>query len=85
MDRVNAIRYSQSAFVCGLLSLLPLIGFIPALIALVHWQRVRRQYHDWNPASAYLKWAAALAVFGLLNSVASAALIGVAISNSMWN
>ena len=64
--RVNVIQLSLRAFVCGLIGVLPLIGLVPGLYALFCWARIGRRYAgEWNPASAYLSWGAALAVVGL--------------------
>ena len=49
----------------------------------MRWNRVRRNYHDWNPAAAYLKYGAALAMLGLLNSALAAAVIVLAVANSL--
>jgi hypothetical protein len=69
MDRIGAIRRSMRGFVWGLFGFCPVIGVLPGLYALVCWARVRSSYRkEWNPATAYLNWGAALAVIGLLNS-----------------
>jgi len=64
--RVSVIQLSLRAFVCGLIGVLPLIGLVPGLYALVCWARISRRYAgEWNPASGYLSWGVALAVLGL--------------------
>ena len=69
MDRITAIRKSLAAFVCGIIGVVPLIGFVPAVWALVSWRQVRTRYRDeWNPASAYLSWGARLGLLGLIGS-----------------
>lgn len=83
MDRIAAIEKSLSVFICGIVGFFPIIGFIPAICALVRWTGVRRNYHDWNPAAAYLKCGVMLAMIGLLNSALAALVIGLAISDSM--
>jgi hypothetical protein len=66
MPRIIVIQLSLRAFVCGLFGLLPVIGFVPGLHALFCWGSIRRRYpNEWNPASDYLSWGAALAVVGL--------------------
>jgi hypothetical protein len=66
MPRIIVIQLSLRAFVCGLIGVLPLIGLAPGLHALFCWGRIRRRYpNEWNPASDYLSWGAALAVIGL--------------------
>lgn len=77
MPRIIVIRKSLTAFVCGLIGFLPIIGVLPAVYALLCWNGVRTRYPDeWNPASAYLSWGARLAMIGL---GASALIVSVAI------
>ena len=83
MDRITAIQKSLSAFRCGLLGFIPLIGFVPSIKALMIWSRVRRQYRDWNPAATYLKYGAVFALIGLLNSGLAMLVIALAIANSL--
>jgi hypothetical protein len=69
MDRIAAIEQSLTGFVCGIIGFLPVVGLIPAVYALLCWQRVRADYGEqWNPAAAYLKAGAVLATLGLLGS-----------------
>jgi hypothetical protein len=69
-NRIIVIRTSLRVFVCGLIGWLPLIGYFPALYALVAYFRIRARYRDeWNPASTYLAWGAGLALTGFLISV----------------
>ena len=69
MPRIIVIRKSLTAFVCGLIGFLPVIGVVPAVIALVWWNQIRIRYRDeWNPASTYLNCGALLALLGLLGS-----------------
>jgi uncharacterized membrane protein len=69
MDRITAIRKSLTAFVCGLFGLVPVLGFVPAVCALVWWRQVRKRYREpWNPAASYLTWGAVLGAVGLLAS-----------------
>ena len=66
MPRIIVIRKSLTAFVCGLVGFLPIIGVLPGLYALLCWNLIRTRYPDqWNPASAYLSWGTRLAVLGL--------------------
>ena len=70
MDRITVIHNSLVVFVCGLIGLLPVLGSLPALYALVLWGKVRVRYRDeWNPASAYLDGGVAMALLGLLGSL----------------
>ena len=64
-DRAKVIRLSLRAFVCGLFSIIPVLGLLPALAALACWLQVRRRYRgQWNPAAAYLSWGTSLALLG---------------------
>ena len=77
MARILVIRKSLTAFVCGLIGFLPIIGVVPGLYALFCWAHIGIHYPDeWNPASAYLSWGARLGVLGLLGS---ALIVAVAI------
>ena len=70
MPRIYVIRTSLTAFVCGLIGFLPLIGLLPGIYALLCWARIRFRYPgEWNPAAAYLSWGARLAVLGMLGSI----------------
>ena len=80
MPRILVIRKSLTAFVCGLIGLLPLVGVAPAVYALLCWNRIRARYRDeWNPASAYADWGARLAMLGLLGTALIVVLIAVLI------
>jgi hypothetical protein len=69
MARILVIRKSLTAFVCGLIGFLPIIGIVPGLYALSCWGSIRFRYPDeWNPASAYLSWGVRLAVLGFLST-----------------
>jgi hypothetical protein len=64
------IDKSLQAFVCGLIGILPVIGLIPGIYAIICWAHVRRIYRsEWNPASLYLSWGARLAAIGILLSL----------------
>lgn len=70
MDRSAVIRNSMTVFVCGLIGLLPVLGFLVAIYALVLWAKVRVRYGDaWNPASAYLETGVGLALLSVLGSL----------------
>ena len=75
MSRIIVIRTALTAFVCGLIGFLPIIGAVPGVYALLCWNRVRYP-EEWNPAADYLSWGARLALFGLLGS---ALIVAVAI------
>jgi hypothetical protein len=70
MDRITAIRLSLSAFTCGMVGLIPVIGFVPAIYALVLRGRIRTRYgRGWNPASRYLDVGAVLGGIGVTYSM----------------
>jgi hypothetical protein len=55
--KVLVIEWSLSCFVCGTISLIPVLGFPLAIRALHQYWRVKRESGDmWNPAQRYLKW-----------------------------
>jgi len=65
MDRISVINKSVAAFVCGLLSLLPLIGLPFGIAAVAQFIRVRsRRNVEWNPAERYLDLGATFALIG---------------------
>jgi len=64
-DRITLIRKSLTVFVCGLLSLVPFIGVVPAAFAFCGAARLVRFRHEWNPASAYMRWGAVSALLGV--------------------
>ena len=85
MDRITAIEQSLTVFVCGIIGLLPVLGVLPAVHALVCWGRVRSRYGDqWNPASAYLKGGAVLAALGVLNSILVVGVVCLAIASAFY-
>ncbi len=85
MDRITAIEQSLTVFVCGIIGLLPVLGLLPAVHALVCWRRVRSRYRDqWNPASAYLTGGAVLATLGVLNSILLIGVVCIAIAISFY-
>ncbi len=69
MDRIEAIRRSMRVFALGWIALLPLLGLIPAICALVSVGQIRARYQDsWNPASRYLKAGSVMARIGFYAS-----------------
>lgn len=81
MDRITAIRTSLRSFGCGLVGVLPVVGFLPALYALFSWYRVRRRFgREWNPAAGYLHWGALFALFGLMLT----GLVFAALAIAIW-
>jgi len=73
----------MTAFICGLLGLLPIIGLVPAVCAIGYWMRVRSRYrNEWNPASLYLNWSAVLGVLGIFIAALATAIIAMCIISS---
>jgi hypothetical protein len=65
-NRIAIIKTSLRLFVCGIVGLLPVIGFLPALYVVFSYFRLRSRFRDeWNPAANYLSWGLGLALFGL--------------------
>ena len=63
-------------FVCGIVGLLPVLGFVVAIYALVLWAKVRVRSRDArNPASAYLNAGAWLGLLGLLSFLVVCAVV----------
>ena len=82
MDSIAAIRQSLRAFVWSLFGLLPVLGLVPAIYALICWARVRRRCREWNAAAIYLNWAAVLGVAGILGSALVVLAVGIQIVSS---
>jgi len=66
LDRSGVIRQSVSVFLHGLAGLLPIIGLIPAVSAVIRGIRIRRAYTEPNPADHYRKWGMALGCLCIL-------------------
>jgi hypothetical protein len=83
MTRISAIHQSLTGFVCGIIALVPVIGLLPGLYAIICWSRVRRLYRNqWNPASGYLKSGAILGSLGAISSALMIFMIGLATINN---
>jgi hypothetical protein len=66
MDKVRVIERSLRCFVAGCLAMIPLLGIIPAVVAICLHHAVRNEVgHSWNPARAYLVWGCVFAWVGL--------------------
>ena len=66
MDRITAIEKSLRAFTCGFFGVIPFIGIIPGIYALICWARIRIAFREpWNPAAAYLDCGVILSLIGL--------------------
>ena len=65
-DRIQLVRRSLNIFLCGLGGFIPIIGFIPALVAIVRAVRLHARFqNEWNPAAAYVTAGVTLALFSL--------------------
>ena len=81
--RAAVIRASLEVWVCGVFGVLPVLGLVPGILAVVRWLRVRAAHRDqWNPAAGYLAAGALLALAGLVLSGVLAVVIGVTIVTS---
>lgn len=66
MDKVRVIERSVRCFIAGCLSLIPVLGLLPAVFALVLVHQVRRETGpSWNPARGYLICGNVLAWVGI--------------------
>jgi hypothetical protein len=81
LDRITVIRQSLRVFVCGLASLLPLVGVVSGTCALVSGWRLRRGYQDFNPADNYRRWGMVLGSVGILLSGLFALWVGLSIAS----
>lgn len=69
MDQVRVIERSLRCFTAGWLGLIPLLGLVPATIAVISFHQARAEAGQrWNPAHAHLKWGYVLGWIGLLLS-----------------
>ena len=65
--KIKMLEDSIQCLVCGMLGLLPVIGFPFALAALVLSVKVRaRQKNNWNAARAYRVWGVVCAATGTI-------------------
>jgi hypothetical protein len=66
MDKVRVIERSLRCFVMGCLGMIPLLGIIPAVVAIGLYHNVRQEAElFWNPARGYLLCGYALAWAGI--------------------
>lgn len=70
MNKARVIERSLNAFTLGWFSLIPLIGIIPALLA-IYWYRKSSDEAgmEWNPARTHALWGCVLALAGLAVSL----------------
>ena len=67
MDQVRVIERSLRCCVAGCLGLIPVLGLLPALVAIVLHHQVQAEVKGgWNPARSHLAWGVSLAWCGVL-------------------
>ena len=80
MDKVRVIERSLRCFAAGCLSLIPILGLLPAVIAIVLFHKALREAgRTWNPARGYLIGGVVLAWTGLTITLLA---IGLRVSRS---
>lgn len=80
MDRIHVIERSMHCFWAGCLAMIPLLGIIPAIMAICFFYGVRNEAgKSWNPARAYSIWGLTLACLGL-----SMTIVGVLVRFSKY-
>jgi hypothetical protein len=77
-ERAHAIRTSLRAFVCGLIGLVPVLGFFPGVYGLLLWFRVPKGV--WNPANKYLGAAVLMGMWSILSTALLTFAIIIALS-----
>jgi hypothetical protein len=67
MNKVQVIQRSMECAFWAWLSLIPGLGLLAALVALIQFFEISARCREgWNPAGRYLHWAASLSAFSLL-------------------
>jgi hypothetical protein len=67
MDKVRVIEGSMRCFVCGWLSLVPVLGLAAGFVAIAEYLFIHRMTPgQWNPARKYLQSGILLSILGLL-------------------
>jgi len=83
-SRIRLTERSLRCFVFGLLSLVPLVGLGPALLALgLHLKIWAERDDEWNPAKPYLIAGFCLAWLGILLSLGMLALVIAGLSHNL--
>ena len=66
MDKVRIIERSVRCYRCGSYGLIPVLGTVPAIIAVLLYHKVRYELGPaWNPAGRHLRWGFTFAWIGL--------------------
>jgi len=85
MDKVRVIKLSLRCFTMGWLGLLPLIGMVPALMAIFLYLKVKTASDDeWNPAGKHLLWGYILGYIGMAMSVALTTIITILVFSALF-
>jgi hypothetical protein len=84
MDRVFVIKGSLRCFTFGALSLLPVLGLVPAVLGIILYKRVQLEAgKEWNPARAYLLWGCFLCGLGVSLSTSVLAVASVVVAKEL--
>lgn len=71
MDKVLVINQSLRCYRWSWFSLIPMLGIVPAMIAISHFRKAGAETGDgWNPARRYAVWGLLIAIIGLFLSAA---------------
>jgi hypothetical protein len=81
LDRSGVIRQSVSVFLYGAAGLLPLIGLIPAVSAVIRGIQIRRAYSEPNPVDHYRKWGMALGSLCILLNACAVVIVIINVFN----
>ena len=74
-DKIQVIQSSVRCFHCGLLSLVPILGSVHFVFALLYWNKAwMKTGTGWNPAKPFLDAGLILSFFGGLSNLAGVAL-----------
>ena len=75
-ERIQIIETSVSCFRQSLWGLIPIVGIVPSIVALVSHRRANRiAGGEWNPAKPQLVWGLVIAWIGLLKNTIAIAVI----------
>jgi len=78
MNKVRVIEWSLRCYRLSWLALVPLLGFVPALIALGLFRKIGKEAGEqWNPARLYALAGLFIAIIGLFLSMVVGGAIGL--------
>ncbi len=76
MDKARIIKQSLLCYDLGWLGFIPLLGLVPAIMAMLLSKRVYREAgKEWNPAQKYAFWGGFLGFTSFLISLAIGVLL----------